>query len=82
MLIAVGCSQVVAPTTNNLGIPPGAKEGEYGFYINGRNFDNGNLSFRDGTANIQPYVIEGSGAIRLSVSLYIISRMDHMAVSI
>ncbi len=66
MLLIAGCESSVDPTENNLGVPAGAKEGEYGFYINGRQFD-GHI---DGSANIQPYVIEGAGAVRLSVSLY------------
>src|ERR1019366_5682863 len=44
MLIAVGCSQAVAPTQSNLGIPPGAVEGEYGYNINGYVFDSRILS--------------------------------------
>ena len=70
MLIAVGCSQSLAPTELNPGIPPGAREGGYGFYVNSRHFDNENSSFNDGNASIRPYVIEGSGAVILSVSLY------------
>ena len=69
-LLAVGCSQSVAPTQLNFGIPIGAKEGQYGFFFNGRHFDDSSLSYRDGRASIQPYVIEGSGAVTLSISLY------------
>ena len=70
LLVVAGCSESVSPPMGNLGIPPGATEGQYGFYINGRQFDNCNVSYRDGAASIQPFVIEGSGAVRLNISLF------------
>ena len=66
MLLVAGCASPLIPTENNLGIPARAKEGEYGFYINGRHFD----GRTDGSnTSIRPYVIEGPGAISLSLSL-------------
>jgi len=70
MLIAVGCSQAVAPTSNNLGIPPGAVKGEYGFNINGKVYDSGIPTSFEGSAQLSPYSGQSAGAVDLFVSLY------------
>jgi Family of unknown function (DUF6252) len=67
MLIAVGCSQAVAPTELNPGIPPGAKEGEYGYNINGKGFDSGTPVSFEGSAQLSPYPGQSAGAVILHV---------------
>jgi hypothetical protein len=69
MLIAVGCSQAVAPTEENLGIPPGAVNGEYGFNVNGKAFDSGIPFSFEGSTQLSPYPGQGMGAVTLQVSL-------------
>ncbi len=70
MLIAVGCSQAVAPTEENLGIPPGAVEGEYGYNINGRIYDSHAPLGGDGTASLGPLTGQGSAAVQISLYLF------------
>jgi len=70
MLIAVGCSQAVAPTQPNPGIPLGSFEGEYGFSLNGKAYDSGTPFANEGNASLRPLVSQGQSAVQLSISLF------------
>jgi hypothetical protein len=70
MLIAVGCSQAVAPTQLNPGIPLGSFEGEYGFSLNGKAYDSGTPTGNEGNASLGPLVGQGQSAVQLSISLF------------
>ncbi len=70
MLIAVGCSQAVAPTELNPGISPGAVAGEYGYNINGTIFDSRSLPITGYIISLNPYSNQGTGSVRLSIFLF------------
>src|ERR1700733_5032159 len=70
MLIAVGCSQAVAPTELNPGIPSGATEGEYGFNIGGKIFDSRNLNINAATLSLSHDPSLGGTGVQLSLNLF------------
>ncbi len=72
MLMAVGCSQAVAPTELNLHLPPGiplgAVNGEYGFNLNGKAYDSGIPNSDAGSADLNPG--QSGGGASLFVGLF------------
>lgn len=70
MLIACGCSQSVTPTELNLGIPPGAGEGEYGYNLGSKIFDSRNLSINGASVSLSPYPSLGAAGVELSLNLF------------
>jgi len=70
MLIAVGCSQAVAPTELNPGIPPGATEGEYGFNINGIIIDSRSLDIPEYLVSLNKYSDQSSSSVTVLIYLF------------
>jgi hypothetical protein len=70
LIFVVGCSESVSPTGDNTGIPHGSFEGEYGFNLNGQEYDSGTPIGNEGDASLRPLVAQGQNAIQLSIYLY------------